>query len=292
MPGRLATDKVERNHVGIIARHRRGPFFLYLSHFATHTILNGKEELVEKYRKKHAPGKSTRSKCYLCADSGKEGDSLNHWAGSYNPHLAAMLESIDDGLGMIMKKLDDLGLTENTIVVFTSDNGGESPNVTSNSPLRGGKSQLYEGGIREPLIVRWPRKVPAAQVCRRPTVNVDFYPTFLEAAGIRPDPKQHLDGVSILPLLTDSEARLERDTLYWHYPLDKPHFLGGRSSGAIRQGHWKLIEFYDTGEFELYNIAQDPGEKNNLAGRRPEKTAELAGQLRRWREQTCADAPA
>jgi len=284
LPGNeYLTDRINLEAVEFIERHRRRPFFLYLSHFAPHTILNGKAELVEKYRKKHAPGKSTRSKCYLCADSGKEGDPLNHWAGSYNPHLAAMLESIDDGVGMIMKKLDDLGLTENTIVIFTSDNGGESPNVTSNYPLRGGKSQLYEGGIR---------KVPGAQVCRRPTVNVDFYPTFLNAADIRPDPKQHLDGVSILPLLTDSEARLERDTLYWHYPLEKPHFLGGRSSGAIRQGDWKLIEFYDTGEFELYNIAQDLGEKNNLADKHPEKVAELAGQLRRWRERTCADAPA
>jgi arylsulfatase A-like enzyme len=131
--------------VEFIARHQNQPFFLYLSHFAPHTILQGKEQLVAKYRKKHTPGKSSRSKCYICQVAGKVGDP----GKDHNPHLAAMLESIDDGIGMIMNKLDELGLADNIIVVFTSDNGGET-NVTSNAPLRGGKSQLYEGGIRIP----------------------------------------------------------------------------------------------------------------------------------------------
>lgn len=292
LPGdEYLVDRMNLEAVEFIERHRDEPFFLYLSHFATHTILGGKEELVEKYRKKHPPGKSTRSKCYLCEDAGMEGDSGNHWAGHHNPHLAAMLESIDDGIGMIAEKLDQLGLTENTIVVFTSDNGGESPNVTSNAPLRGGKSQLYEGGIREPLIVRWPKQIPPGRVCAQPTANIDFYPTFLDAAGIEPDAKQHLDGVSILPLLTTPGTTLARRAFYWHYPLDRPHFLGGRSAGAIREGQWKLIEFFDTGEVELYNLARDVGEQNNVAEKYPDLAAGLRKELARWRRNVGVEVP-
>jgi len=284
-------DRMNLEAVEFIERHRDEPFFLYLSHFATHTILRGKEELVEKYRKKHPPGPSTRTKCYLCEDAGIEGEAGNHWAGHHNPHLASMLESIDDGIGMIADKLDQLGLAENTIVVFTSDNGGESPNVTSNAPLRGGKSQLYEGGIREPLIVRWPKRIPPGRVCGQPTMNVDFYPTFLDAAGIKRSTKQQLDGVSILRLLTDPESRLEQRTFYWHYPLEKPHFLGGRSAGATRLGWWKLIEFFDTGEVELYDLSEDVGEQNNLAEKHPDVVAGLRDDLARWRSEVGAEVP-
>jgi arylsulfatase A-like enzyme len=201
-----------------------------------------------------------------------------------------MLESIDGGIGMIMKKLDELGLADNTIVVFTSDNGGET-NVTSNAPLCGGKSQLYEGGIHVPLIVRWPGKVPPNTVCRQPSSNVDFYQTFLDAIGIKTAPKQPLDGVSILPLLTDPDTRLERDALYRHYPLDKPHFLGGRSSGAIRSRDFKLIEFYDTGKVELYNVAEDVSEKNNLADKHISKVTVLRRLLAQWRNEVDANVP-
>ena len=287
LPGReYLVDRMNLEAVDFIERHKDRPFFLYLSHFAVHTILNGKEELVARYRRKHPPGKSSRVKCYLCQDAGFQGDPGNHWARDHNPHLAAMLESIDDGVGAIVKKLGELGLADNTMVVFTSDNGGESKHVTSNAPLRGGKSQLYEGGIREPLIVRWPGAVPPGTVCEAPTCNIDFYPTFLEAAGIRPDPKQHLDGVSILPLLKDPKAELRREALYWHYPLGKPHFLGGRSSGAVRQGRWKLIEFVETGRVELYDLAGDVGEKHDLAAGRPQKAAQLRKLLADWRNRT------
>jgi arylsulfatase A-like enzyme len=134
------------------------------------------------------------------------------------------------------------------------------------------------------LIVRWPGGVAAGRVCRQPTVNVDFYPTFLDAAGIDPEARQHLDGVSILPMLKDPDARPKRDTIYWHYPLQKPHFLGGRSAGAVRQGDWKLIEFYDTGEIELYNLADDIGETTNLRDELPGKVTELRRLLAEWRE--------
>tara|TARA_R110002050_G_scaffold171837_1_gene303948 strand:+ start:19919 stop:21478 length:1560 start_codon:yes stop_codon:yes gene_type:complete len=285
LPGNeYLTDRINYEALNFIERNKDKPFFLYVSHFAPHTILNGKPELVDKYRKKHAPGASTRDNCYLCQDEGMEGDPENHWAGEYNPHLAAMLESIDDGVGLIMKKLEELGLSENTIVVFTSDNGGEAPNVTSNAPLRGGKSQLYEGGIREPLIISWPKRIPVNKVSDQFTANVDFYPTFLDASGIKPDPKQKLDGISILPVLENAKTKIKRKPFYWHYPLENPHFLGGRSSGAIRNDNWKLIEFFEDQRIELYNIDEDISETNDLSQEYPEVVKELYSQLHAWRK--------
>ena len=286
------TDRLNHEAVQFIERHKSKPFFLYLSHYAPHSILNGKPELVAKYRKKHVPGKSTRERCYLCQDAALKGDPQNHWAGNHNPHLGAMLNSIDDGVGLIMEKLRSLGLDENTIVIFTSDNGGET-NVTSNAPLRGGKSQLYEGGIRVPLIVSWTREMPEGETNLQPTVNVDFYPTLLEAAGIAPDRKQALDGVSLLGTWRDPGIAPFREEMHWHYPLEKPHFLGGRSGGAIRSGDWKLIEYFDNNTVELFNLANDPGEKNNLASEQPTKREELFTKLIQWRKVIGAtkDAP-
>jgi len=265
LPGREhLVDRCNIEAVEFIERHRREPFFLYLSHYAIHTKLEGKPELVSHFEKKPGAGKGQTAR-------------------RNNPHLAALLKSIDEGVGMIVDKLDALGLTEGTIVVFTGDNGGESL-VTSNAPLRAGKSTLYEGGIRVPLIVRYPPVTPAGTVRSTPTSNIDFYPTFREMVGAPLDTEHPVDGVSILPLLCNPQSELKRDMLFWHYPLDKPHFLGGRSAGAVRKGSWKLIEFFDTGGKELYNLADDVGEKNNLADANPEKAAELQELLVTWRE--------
>jgi len=252
--------------VDFIERHCREPFFLYLSHYAVHTRLVGKKAKVQKYRRKPGAGRSRN-----------------------NPVLAAMLESIDEGVGMIAMKLKELGLADDTAIIFTSDNGGEH-RVTSNAPLRGGKSQLYEGGIRVPLLVRWPGVAKPGSVCHTPVSSVDFCPTLLEIAGVRPDPSQVLDGESLAPLLRGTGG-LKRDALFWHYPLARPHFLGGRSSGAVRKGDWKLIEFFDTARVELYNLRDDPGEKTNLAPRRPEQTAELQRLLADWRRRVNAAVP-
>ena len=251
------TDRLNLEALDFVERKKEKPFFLYLSHYAPHTILNGRPDLVKKYREKHTPGKTDRTNCYLCKDAGLSGEECEHWAQDHNPHLAAMLESIDDGVGLLMKKLDFLGIAENTIFIFSSDNGGET-NVTSNAPLRGGKSQLYEGGIRVPLIIRWPDgNIPRAKTCAQPVVNHDFYPTLLDAADIEPDPKQKLDGVSTLATWKNPSSGVSRKSLHWHYPLDRPHFLGGISSGAIRHGNWKLIEYFDpkkSEQFELFNL--------------------------------------
>ena len=288
------TDRLNLEAVDFVERNKDQPFFLYLSHYAPHSILNGRPDLVGKYRKKHPPGPSERDKCYLCQDAKLKGDAGNHWASHHNPHLAAMLESIDNGIGLLSAKLDELGLTEDTIFIFSSDNGGEKK-VTSNAPLRGGKSELYEGGIRVPLIVRWPKgKVPAGKTSTQPVVNHDFYPSLLEAAGIQPDPSQTLDGVSTLATWKNPKVAPKRKALHWHYPLDKPHFLGGVSAGAIREGSWKLIEYFDPqrpAKFELFDLAKDPSEKKDLAPSQPSRVKELHRKLIAWRERTGARIP-
>ena len=271
LPGEYLVDRVNLEAVGFIERNRERPFFLYVSHYAVHTALVGKPELVAKYEAKPHSGQGPR-------------------AARNNPHLAAQLESIDEGVGRITEKLAELGLADRTIVIFTSDNGGET-RVTSNAPLFGGKSMLYEGGIREPLVVRWPGVVPPGTVSDTPVSSIDFYPTFLEAAGLAPDPRQTLDGVSILPLLKDPQAGLPPRALFWHYPLERPHFLGGRSSGAIRDGDWKLLELFDTGELELYNLADDPREATDLAPAMPDRAAELREKLAAWRARVGAQVP-
>jgi len=273
LPGReYLVDRCNLEAVEFIERHKDGPFFLYLSHYAVHTRLLGKDELVAKYEKKPGASKGNRAR-------------------RNNPHLAAQLESIDEGVGMIMNKLDELGLANNSVLIFTGDNGGED-RVTSNAPLRAGKSTLYEGGIREPLVVRWPEIVKPGSVCNKPTSNIDFYPTFLQFSGCSADQSQHFDGVSILPLLENPKAELGRDTFYWHYPLEKSHFLGGHSAGAIRQGNFKLIEFFDNGQVELYNLADDISEEHNLAVELPNKVTELQKRLAKWRVEVGASLPA
>jgi arylsulfatase A-like enzyme len=272
LPGREhLVDRCNLEALEFIERHKDRPFFLYLSHYAVHTRLNGKPSLVAKYEAKPNAGRGFQ-------------------APRNNPHLAAQLEVLDRGVGMIRDKLRELGLSQNTIVIFTSDNGGEDK-VTSNAPLRAGKSTLYEGGIREPLLVYWPGVTKPGSVCRTPVYTVDFYPTLAQATGVRPMPTQTMDGVSFAALLKAPEAHLDRDTFYWHYPLDKPHFLGGRSGGAIRKGDWKLIEFFDTGATELYDLAHDPGEQYNLASEKPDKERELRESLHAWQHQVGAVFP-
>ncbi|MEL6104568.1 MAG: sulfatase-like hydrolase/transferase [Planctomycetota bacterium] len=283
------TDRLNLEAVEFIDRHQDQPFFLLLSHYAPHTILNGRPDLVEKYTRKHPPGKSTRERCYLCQDRGLGGDPLHHWAGDHNPHLAAMLESIDSGVGMIRAKLKEHGLSENTIVIFSSDNGGET-NVTSNAPLRGGKSELYEGGIRVPMIVSWPAMMPRNEVCDAPTSNIDFYPTLLAATGVKPPSNQPIDGHSRLATWQEPD-QADAQPLYWHYPLDRPHFLCGVSAGAIRDGDWKLIEFFDTERVELYSLAEDPSERTDLTPQYPIKAAALQKELVDWRTSIEARLP-
>ncbi|MBN8824900.1 MULTISPECIES: sulfatase [unclassified Spirosoma] len=262
--GEYLTDRLNGEAVDFIKRNSQQPFFLYLSHYAVHTRLAGKPDKVAKYQQK--PQAGTRQN---------------------NPELAAMLESIDEGVGQIRAVLNELNLTDNTLILFTSDNGGEL-NVTTNAPLRGGKSELYEGGIREPFIACWPGTIKAGIVSDQVINTLDIYPTLLDITSIKPAAKLILDGVSLKSVLTGATKPTPR-TLYWHYPLPRPHFLGGRSAGAIRSGDFKLIEYFDTGQIQLFNLADDPGEQTDLSETQPAQRTQLLNQLREWRQKAVRD---
>jgi arylsulfatase A-like enzyme len=209
-----------------------------------------------------------------------------------NPAYASMVAAVDDSVGAVLAKLDELGLAENTAVVFFSDNGGlcttgSRPGPTCNLPLRSGKGWLYEGGIREPMIIRAPGVAEPGSVCDTPVVSTDLAPTMLELAELPARPELHLDGVSLAPLLRGEETA--RRTFYWHYP----HYHGSswKPGAAVRDGDWKLIEFYHYDQVEIYNLADDPGERNNLVATHPDRVAELREKLRRWQEQMGARMP-
>jgi len=253
-----------------IEANKDRPFFIYLPEFAVHIPLGAKEKLIEKYKAKPASN------------------------GQHNPVYAAMIESLDQGIGRILDLLDRLKIADRTVVSFMADNGGlryegkAKDTVTSNAPLRAGKGHLYEGGIREPMMVRWPGVVKPGTTCDVPVTSVDFYPTILEAAGVRPAQGQVLDGKSLMPLLKQT-GKWSRDAIFWHYP----HYSnqGGVPGGAVRSGDFKLIEFYEDGRLELYNLKDDIGEKKNLAKELPQKTAELHRMLDNWRKSVNAQMP-
>jgi arylsulfatase A-like enzyme len=259
LPNEYLTDRLNLEAVEFIERHKAQPFFLYLAHYAPHQMLDAKPDKLEKFNAKPGAGKSKD-----------------------NPKLAAMLESIDDGVGLVMQKLDELKLADNTVLIFMSDNGGER-SVTGNFPLRAGKSFVYEGGLRVPCIVRWPGHIKPSVVCDVPIITHDFYPTFMEIAGLKLDRAQGVEGKSLASLFHGA-SQLKRDTLYWHYPLAKPHFLGGTSASAIRKGDFKLIECLDSGKVELYALKNDLSEARDLSAAMPKKTVELRKQLADWRK--------
>lgn len=266
--GEYLADRLTFEAERFIDDNKDRPFFLYLSHYSVHTPLNGKSELVERYRAAPAGGLQT------------------------NPVYAAMMESMDDSVGRVMQKLDALKLADNTLLIFTSDNGGlattEGPKTpaTNNGPLREGKGHLYEGGIRVPLIVRWPPKVKAGSTCAAATSSYDLLATIAEVCG-RPAPAT--DGVSIRALLAGAPQVADRDILYWHYPHYSPQ--GGKPGGAIRQGEFKLIEFYEQGRRELFNVVRDVSESTNLADVEPERVERMAGLLADWRKQLDVQMP-
>jgi arylsulfatase A-like enzyme len=203
---------------------------------------------------------------------------------------AAMVEAMDLAVGKVMAKLDELGLRENTIVIFTSDNGGLSTSEgwpTSNLPLRGGKGWMYEGGIREPLIVRWPGVAQPGAVINTPVSSPDYFPTLLEAAGAKPAPGQRLDGVSLVPILRGQPA--PDRALFWHYP----HYgnQGGAPSAAVRRGPWKLIQWFEGDRVELFNLASDLAETTDLAAREPARVAALKAELAAWQREVGAKFP-
>ena len=257
------TDK----SLDFLDRHKEDPFFLYVPHNTIHAPVLGKKKLIEKYKNK--PGSDRPEN---------------------NPILGAMIEELDDSVGRLLEKLEDLNIADKTLVVFFGDNGGLERDA-SQTPLRSGKANLYEGGIREPLIVRWPGVVAPGSTCSAPVTSVDFFPTFVEILGLKNRVTNKIDGVSLLPLLKQS-GTLDRRAIYWHYPHYHSSSIG--PCGAVRVGDYKLIEWYDEticgpgNELELYNLKEDIGERNNLAGKMPDKTRELKKMLATWRSQVNA----
>ncbi|MCA9986790.1 MAG: sulfatase-like hydrolase/transferase, partial [Anaerolineales bacterium] len=208
-----------------------------------------------------------------------------------DPVYAAMIEHLDENIGRLINAVQNNGLAENTLIVFTSDNGGLSTSEgspTCNFPLSEGKGWMYEGGTREPLIIKWPKVVQPGTVCHIPVTSPDFYTTLLEAAQSDLMPEQHQDGCSILPLLQDKEA-IDRDAIYWHYP----HYgnQGGTPGCSIRSGQYKLIEFFEDRRLELYDLETDIGEEHNLSEIYPELTKALHTKLVLWRNQVHALIP-
>ncbi len=219
-----------------------------------------------------------------------------------------MIYSVDESVGRVMAKLEELKLADNTLVIFTTDNGGvggyveagvkATEGVTSNAPLRGGKGMLYEGGVRVPWVARWPGKVKAGATCDEPINSVDLYPTLLTLAGTKPKDGYTIDGTSVTPLLFGDGGPVRgqaRKPLYWHFPGYLGAGKGGwrtTPAGAIRSGDWKLIEFFETGTAELYNLKDDVGEKTNLAAKMPERAKELRDALAAWRKGVNAPMPA
>jgi arylsulfatase A-like enzyme len=280
-PGTYLADFLTDKAVDFISRHKDGPFFLGLHHFAVHAPHQAKKDLIARFQDKPAQG------------------------GHHDPTYAAMIASVDESVGRVLRTLDDLGLSEKTLVIYTSDNGGvggyaregigRAGAITDNAPLRGGKGMLYEGGVRVPYIFRWPGTIAPGTTCAEPINSVDLYPTLLEVAGAKRPEGYPLDGSSYVALLTSGgQGSLDRDALFWHFP----GYLGAgpgawrtTPAGSIRAGDWKLIEFFETGKRELYNLRDDPSEKTDLAARMPDRASALYARLLQWRKAVNAPMP-
>ncbi|HEX3601754.1 MAG TPA: sulfatase [Lacipirellulaceae bacterium] len=277
--GQYLADFLTDHAVDFIERHKDQPFFLYLPHFGVHAPHQAKPELISKFKGKPPVG------------------------GQKSAAYAAMIASVDESVGRVVATLDKLGLTDNTLVIFSSDNGGvggyeraglSRNGVTDNAPLKGGKGMLYEGGIRVPYIFRWKGKIQPATENDTPIMGIDLYPTLVEVAGTKAPTDYPLDGQSLMPLLTGAQKALGRSGLAWHFP----GYLGfgpgewrTTPAGAVRFGDWKLIEFFEDGRQELYNLKDDVGEQHNLAAAEPDKAEELHDKMLAWREQLGAKMP-
>jgi arylsulfatase A-like enzyme len=266
------TDRLTVEAEKFIEANRNRPFFLYLPEFAVHLPKQAKSVLIDRFRMKADPTNP-----------------------QHDPTYAAMIASLDENVRRLMSKLDAFNLTPRTVVILMSDNGGvayqgrQAEPITSNAPLRAGKGHLYEGGIREPMLIRWPGVTHAGTVCDVPVSSIDFFPTILDMAGIRVPRPANVDGMNLAPLLRRS-GTLRREAVYWHYP----HYSdqGGYPSGAVRAGDYKLIEFYEDGRLELYNLAKDIREADDLSRREPKRTARMRQMLETWREAVGAVMPA
>jgi arylsulfatase A len=265
--GEYITDRLGTEAVKFIRANADRPFFLYLPHFAVHTPIQAKKKMIERYQR-HVR------------------EDMHHTNAAY----AAMIDSMDQTVGRIRQTLDELGIADHTILIFTSDNGGRIP-TTDNTPLRAGKGSCYEGGVRVPLIVYWPNVTEVGSECEVPVITMDLFPTILEMTGTESGTASPVDGVSLMPLLRHT-GKLAKRSLYWHYPHYQHYQKEGTTPyAAILRGDYRLVEFYDDHRVELYNLRDDPGERNNIAKSSPELVTSLRDELHAWLRAVDAQMP-
>ena len=293
--GEYLTDRLTAEAIKLIENNGNDPFFLYLAHYAVHTPIQVAAPYLEKYRGKALSMGLDREKTFEDGEffpvEHKKTERVCRRLLQSDPGYAGMVQNLDENMGRLLDALKRTGKFDNTVVVFTSDNGGlatSEGSPTCNAPLAEGKGWMYEGGTREPLIIRLPGRIAAATVCDTPVISTDFYPTFLELAGLPLMPQQHCDGESLVPLLA-GKGTIARDAIFWHYP----HYgnQGGTPGSSIRCGDYKLIEFFEDGRRELYNLRDDVGEDHNLALDEPARTHDLGQRLAEWRERVEAKIP-
>ena len=282
--GEYLTERLTEESIHFLeSREKEKPFLLYLSYYNIHTPIQAYRKHIDRYEKKAQEFSSE-------TPTRNEHEALTRMRQD-NPALASMVSAVDDSVGALLEKLGELRLADDTVIIFFSDNGGlstkEKPGPGCNFPLRAGKGWLYEGGVREPTIVRAPGVTQAGSICEDPVVSMDFFPTMLDLAGLPLKPNLHVDGRSLLPELTGIKGKAR--TLYWHYP----HYHGStwKPGASIRDGKWKLIKFYDYEKVELYNLIKDPFEKNDLSQKNSQKTRELEEKLVAWQTKMKAKLP-
>lgn len=294
--GEYLTDRLTDEAINFLDTIRGKPFFLYFSHYAVHMPLQAKKELTEKYREKAAKLSPQEIPEFIRDVNGSYTRTIQNHA-----IYAAMIESLDESVGRVMRKLEETGLSENTIIVFVSDNGGlttsnfqkydftlnPSELPTSVLPLRTGKGFYYEGGVRVPVIIYQPGAASNGKKSDVVVTGTDFYPTLLEMCGIRLLKKQHVDGESLLPVLSGKKDKLQRKAIYWHYP--HYHGYGETPVSAIRKGRYKLIQHFENQKVELYDLETDISEKNDLSSALPGVKADLSKDLEKWRRSVNAD---
>lgn len=293
--GEELTDRLTDEAIALIKGCDDQPFFLNLWYYAVHTPIQGKPELVQYYEDKAKRMGLDQIEPFEVGEyfpcGHKKHLRVTRRVIQSDPAYAALIHNLDENIGRLMKALEETGKLENTVIIFTSDNGGLSTaegSPTCNSPFSEGKGWMYEGGTREPLIVKWPGVTTPGSRCSVPVTSPDFYPTILEIAGLPLLPQQHTDGVSFASLLR-GEQSLVRDAIFWHYP----HYgnQGGTPASSIRMGDFKLIEFFEDGRLELYNLKDDVSEKHNLVAELPELAAKMQQRLSEWRTSIGAKIP-
>lgn len=293
--GTYLTDYLTDRAIDLIDHVGDRPFFLNLWYYSVHTPIQAKAERIERYQDKAKRLGLDRFETFVEGEyfpcDHKKDQRVRRRLLHSDPVYAAMIDSLDENVGRVLAALERTGKANDTIVVFTSDNGGLATaegSPTCNAPLAEGKGWMYEGGTREPLLVRWPDRIAAGSTCAVPVTTPDFYPTFLDAAGLPALPQQHVDGASILPLWTGADT-IGRDAIHWHYP----HYgnQGGTPGSSVRAGDWKLIEFFEDGRRELYHLRDDISEERDLAVDHPDVARDLHEQLATWRESVEAKIP-